>query len=222
MGRIPVGRDIRKARGAAGQFNNVWRFADAQAIGEGPHQITIPNNTPSTNKRVPTTGQSDIFACPTQTSRKDKGKKILEDSSSGPHETDLLLGLDQAQTKNKRKPTLNLQIPNRPEVKRPSQKENPTREHANPAAQIELNPEAFYEAKINQELGEKIAAACGVSLTVVEQVLAADNEERRQIMLTDEANLMNSQHMPPTEEEMAEMQKRFELDPADELGTDED
>lgn len=114
--------------------------------------------------------------------------------------------LNSARKANKRKPSLQLQIPSRPIQKRPLKKQI-----KEPVAGMLLDSEGFYKVTIQQAHIQELGAGCGVGTEAVIQALNVDNAERR-------TNQINLSENIPTEEEMDESNARFDLDPEDEEG----
>ena len=75
-------------------------------------------------------------------------------------------------------------------------------------------PKGYFELQIDHQLGQQIAEKCGVTTEGVFQLLAQDNEERRK-----EGSGSNT---PLTEAEIEEINRRFEPETEDELGSEEE
>lgn len=95
----------------------------------------------------------------------------------------------------------------------PSKKNN-TRK--NDDAQVTFNPAGFYEVNVRYEHVSKLATGCGFQIKDVEEVIAADNAQRRleaeKNSATDPSGLDDEEYDPA----------RFEPDPNDEFTSEEE
>lgn len=82
-------------------------------------------------------------------------------------------------------------------------------------AEVSFNSEGFYEVKVHYEHISKLAEGCGFTNNVVEEVIKTDNAQR-QLAAANAATIT-----PTNEEDEADL-SRFELDPNDDLSSEEE
>lgn len=202
-----------RGRGIAGRGNLVWRLGTRAHIGPRPQQITPTGDKwdampQGDNALMQTEGQQGRDPV--------KGKACMDgtDWSSATSSLNELMGQDKAQQRNKRKNSLVIEIPSRPieSIKRPIQQAGQSKEETK--ATLGLNPEEYFELQIAHHLGQQIAEKCGVTTEGVFQLLAQDNEERKKEG--------NGSTTPLTESEIEEVNRRFEPETDDELGSEEE
>lgn len=121
-------------------------------------------------------------------------------------------------TQPKRKPTSD--CTGRPEASGPK-KRLLTNEasSSNPQATVQLDPTGFYEVLIPPSLAETIGAGCGLSDNEIYETLLKDNEERKNQMEIEAEEGDEELDLTPAEWEDL---RRFDLDPADDLETDQE
>lgn len=107
-----------------------------------------------------------------------------------------------------------IEIPSRPidSIKRSIQQVGQNKEEA--MATLGLNPEGYFQLQIEHQLGRQIAEKCGVTTEGVFQLLTQDNEERRKEN--------SGSNTPLTEAEIEEINRCFDPETEDELGSEEE
>lgn len=87
-------------------------------------------------------------------------------------------------------------------------------------AQITFNPTGYYETHVNADHISALAAGCGFKTQDVQDVIEADNAQRRDQAAQNLNEDLGAHHT--TETDMDYDLARFEPDPNDELTSDED
>lgn len=190
-----------------GRCNPVWRLANAKKTRTAPQQTSGTADMPLPAKTAVIT-EAPHGRDPA------KGKAPIDEEIERPVLQSDGLGLNLGCNPHKQKLAGDTEFPSRPTDPTRRLAQQPAQSKENEKAQIEFSPEGYYEVQIDHEHGLKIAQQCGVRAEDVFQALADDNEERRRVA-TDCPN-------PLTDEELREINDRFEPDPADELGSEEE
>ncbi|KAF3329017.1 Gag polyprotein [Carex littledalei] len=192
--------------------SHVWRLTDTLP------QLTMPQTINEVPTNLQTHEEKGVQTEVTRADTKDKGKSHTqeEDSSSHLPMKGLQLGQTLGLSLNKRKSPLPLQLPTGPMQlpKRPIHQGEGPQAKQDTGAYLILSPEGFREAQISEQHGQAIAAQCGVTTEDIFQTLAQDNAERKSAQLTDrEAD---------SDTDLDDINKRFEPDTDDDLGSRED
>lgn len=176
--------------------------------GQGPKKLLIGQGGPKTTRAMQNQGMkgktNQLINVPVQLS----SSPIQQCTSPHLHNT-----------QPKRKPSAD--GANRTDASGPKKKLLVTREasSSDPPATVQLDPTGFFEVRISSTHAETIGAGCGLTEKEILQTLKEDNEERRAQMEMEVVEGEEDLQLTPAEWEDL---RRFDLDPADALDTDQE
>lgn len=86
---------------------------------------------------------------------------------------------------------------------------------------MSLDPSGFYEVKVHYEHVSRLASGCGITNFDIEQEILADNQQRQEDGVLKAQQAASGTEIENPEGEDYDL-SRFDLDPNDELSSDEE